>query len=74
MEALTKSQVHALGRFDSASRWYPDEEAAEYFRSIRSPSRAWPYSYYKAAFTKKFAKWLKENRPAVFEKLNGGAQ
>lgn len=74
METLTQSQVRALGRFDNASRWYPDEEIAEYFRSIRSPSRAWPYSYYKAAFTKKFVKWLRENRPALFESLNGGAQ
>ena len=71
MEALTQSQVRALGSFDSASRWYPAPEIAEYFRSIRSPSRAWPYSYYKAAFTKKFAKWLKENHLALYVEIKG---
>lgn len=39
------------GKFDKGSRWYPDEEeeATGTFDSIRSPSRAWPMSYNKAA-------------------------
>jgi len=33
------------GSFDSAGRWYPsDEERQECCRTIREPSRKWPYS------------------------------
>lgn len=54
-----------IGSFDNVSRWYPSEDVAEYFQNLRAPSRAWPYSYYKACFTKKFKKWLLENKPAI---------
>lgn len=66
IEKLTPTHLKELGEFDKASRWYPNKEIAKYFMDIRSPSRAWPFSYYKAALTKKFVKWLKNNRPELF--------
>lgn len=34
------------GKFDNAGRWYPAGRDAEVFdAAVRSPSRAWPYSY-----------------------------
>lgn len=49
--------LYKMGEFDKAGRWYPNEDIAEYFTHIRSPSRARPLSYWKAAKTKKFFKW-----------------
>lgn len=70
MKKLTTAQVKRLGEFDKASRWYPCEDVAEYFSNIRSPSRAWPYSYYKSAHTGKFYKWMENNRPDILALLN----
>ena len=69
MDALNWTSIRAIGKTDNANRWYPNEEFAEYFSSIRSPSRAWPHSYAKAAQTKKFAKWLRENHPMTAKNL-----
>lgn len=63
MSKLTWSDLRKLGRQDNAGRWYPCDEIREYFVGYRSPSRAWPNSYAKAALTLKFYKWLKENKP-----------
>jgi len=60
---LDWADIYRLGKTDNAKRWYPLPEIEEYFRSIREPSRAWPWSYAKAAMTLKFAKWLRETRP-----------
>ena len=60
---LTWADLRKLGKTDNANRWYPCEEISEYFVTIRSPSRAWPYSYAKAALTKKFYKWMMANHP-----------
>jgi hypothetical protein len=62
---LEWSDIRQLGRSDNAGRWYPRQDIAEYFGSIRSPSRAWPWSYAKAAQTLKFARWLRERHPDV---------
>lgn len=36
---------HPSGDFDNARRWTPDDEEAQFCcRSIREPSRAWPYT------------------------------
>lgn len=36
---------HPDGKFDKAGRWYPsDEESCECCRSVRNPTRSWPYS------------------------------
>jgi len=69
MKKLDWQLIRLIGKSDNANRWYPSENVAEYFYSIRSPSRAWPHSYAKAAQTVKFAKWLTENRPVIAQKL-----
>ena len=68
---LTWTTIRAIGKTDNANRWYPAADVAEYFSAIRSPSRAWPNSYAKAAQTAKFAKWLSVNRPAIASQLLG---
>ena len=76
MKTLDWKDVYKLGKTDNAKRWYPHEEVASYFSDIRSPSRAWPWSYAKAAQSQKFAKWLLVNRPDVakrFGLINGEA-
>jgi hypothetical protein len=65
MQTLNWQNLRALGRTDNANRWMPRPDIAEYFSGIRSPSRAWPHSYAKAAQTQKFAKWLLANRPDI---------
>jgi hypothetical protein len=65
MKTLNWQSIRRIGKVDKAGRWYPAEDVAEYFASIRSPSRAWPNSYAKAAQTAKFAAWLRANRPDV---------
>jgi hypothetical protein len=66
---LNWNTIRNIGKQDSAGRWYPAPDVAEYFSAIRSPSRAWPHSYAKAAQTKKFATWLTINRPELAAKL-----
>jgi len=65
----TWTHLRRLGRTDSAGRWYPSAEIAEYFEGLRAPSRAWPHSYARAAQTAKFAKWLTTQRPEIAAKL-----
>ena len=69
MKKLDWQSIRLIGKSDKANRWYPIEDVAEYFYSLRAPSHAWPHSYAKAAQTAKFAKWLTENRPAIAQKL-----
>lgn len=68
-KTLTWNTIRAIGKQDSAGRWAPSAEVADYFAHIRSPSRAWPNSMAKAAQTAKFAKWLATNRPEIAAKL-----
>jgi hypothetical protein len=69
MKTLNWTTIRAIGASDNANRWHPSADVAEYFRPLRSPSRAWPHSYAKAAQTAKFAKWLIENRPELAKQL-----
>ena len=69
MKTLNWTSIRAIGRTDNASRWYPCADVAEYFETIRAPSRAWPHSYAKAAQTLKFARWLCVNRPEIAQRL-----
>jgi hypothetical protein len=68
-KTLTWTSIRAIGKQDGAGRWTPSAEVAEYFRNIRTPSRAWPNSMAKAAQTAKFANWLATNRPEIAAKL-----
>jgi hypothetical protein len=53
-EARRDRQVNPEGSFDSAGRWYPsDREDAGASGRLRSPSRAWPYSYMVGCRTRK---------------------
>jgi hypothetical protein len=65
MKNLDWNSIRKIGRQDSANRWYPSPEIAEYFSALRAPSRAWPHSYAKAAQTAKFFKWLEEKKPEI---------
>jgi hypothetical protein len=62
---LEWADIYRLGKTDNARRWTPAPEIADYFRSIRAPSRAWPWSYAKAALTIKFARWLRDTHPEL---------
>lgn len=71
-KTLTWVTIRKVGSSDGAGRWYPVSEIAEYFAHLRSPSRAWPNSYAKAAQTAKFAKWLLVNNNELALKLDLG--
>lgn len=73
MNTLTWNSIRAIGSTDNGNRWHPVPDVAEYFSAIRSPSRAWPHSYAKAAQTQKFARWLIINRPALAKQLGVSA-
>jgi hypothetical protein len=73
MQTLTWTTIRSIGSTDNANRWHPSADVAEYFRPLRSPSRAWPHSYAKAAQTLKFAKWLVINRPELAAQLGVNA-
>jgi hypothetical protein len=62
---LEWADIYRLGKTDNAKRWYPAPDIASYFRAYREPSRAWPWSYAKAAQTAKFAKWLCATHPEL---------
>jgi len=74
MKTFTWTDIRRLGNTDSANRWYPCDDIAEYFRGLRAPSRAWPHSYARAAQTAKFARWLEAQRPEIAAKFEGAAQ
>lgn len=43
--ALQAREINPVGTFDNAGRWYPDvDEKCDCCKSVRSPSRAYPYS------------------------------
>lgn len=60
---LDWQDIRSIGSYDKAGRWYPYKEFAPYFEPLRSPSRAFPYSYAKAAQTYKFFAYLLNNHP-----------
>ena len=68
---LDWSDLRALGRSDNGKRWHTSVESIKsYFEGYRSPSRAWPHSYAKAAQTVKFARWVRANDAALADRLN----
>jgi hypothetical protein len=69
MKTLSWPHLRALGRTDNGNRWYPNDDIKPYFAPLRAPSRAWPNSYAKAAQTLKFARWLRDNNPALADQL-----
>jgi hypothetical protein len=63
---LVFADLRTFGTWDRANRWNPDSSISAYFRTIRSPSRAWPYSRAKAACTHRFLDWLERERPSIY--------
>ena len=61
-EARRDRRVHPEGTFDDGGRWYPSdrEDADGSGSSVRSPSRAWPYSYMLRCRTKAHGRVLVE--------------
>ena len=60
------------GEWDNAGRWYPDDE----FRvpgsfEVRTPSRAYPTSYFKHFLTLKYARMLARNKPDLYLEIQG---
>ena len=48
-----------VGSWDKGGRFYIDTQYhTDSSRAVRTPSRAWPWSEYKHAFTKKYQKQL----------------
>lgn len=61
-EARRDRDAHPEGRFDRARRWYPSEieDADGDGTCVRSPSRAWPYSYMLRCRTRQHCRVLVE--------------
>lgn len=61
-EGRRDRDVHPEGKFDSAGRWYPSEieDADGDGTCVRSPSRAWPYSYMLRCRTRQHCRVLVE--------------
>jgi hypothetical protein len=61
---------HPEGQFDTAGRWYPSaREDAGVTSRIRTPSRAYPYSYMAACRTLKHVRMLAKTNPQYFQTL-----
>lgn len=65
--ALKARVINPQGKFDNAGRWYPsDAERAGDSYQVRTPSRAYPFSYMARSRTKAHVKLLAENSPDLF--------
>jgi hypothetical protein len=58
----------ATGRCDSGGRWYPEgDEKVSCCKSIREPSRSFPWSYYKHSKSAKHIRNRVLERPTMYE-------
>lgn len=60
-EARQIRLVHPRGHTDNGGRWYPDEVAEGGTPDVRSPSRAWPWSYMVACRTRRWCAQLPDS-------------
>ena len=61
---------HPDGSFDKAGRWYPsDSEECECCKSIRGPSRSYPYSYMTHCRSVEHVAHLNRLEPKMLRKL-----
>jgi hypothetical protein len=67
--ALNWQDLRSLGTTGAGGGWHPNEDIAEYFKNLRTPSRAWPHSYARAAQTYKFKDWLLQNKPEIAQRF-----
>jgi hypothetical protein len=70
-EARRDRLINPEGKFDNAGRWYPSarEDAGDVIGQVRSPSRAYPYSYMQRARTRKHVAVLADVQPEYFAQL-----
>ena len=71
IEPFPSGTAKHAGSWDRAGRWYPDDK----YRvpgsfTGRSPTRAWPNSFVKHFYTKKYAKLLLSHRPDLYMYLH----
>lgn len=79
METITKADIdrvyrarqarliHPAGTFDKAGRWFPSEaEDCGVSATIRTPSRAYPYSYMRACRSRRHIERLAVVSPSLF--------
>lgn len=58
------------GKNDSGGRWYPDEiEKASCCSGIRSPSRSYPWSFYKHCHSRKHVRQLIIESPSEEQRI-----
>lgn len=64
MEKLKDGCASLIGHFDRAGRFYVDDEfSTSTSKTVRAPSRAWPYSKLKHVYTGRYLKALKAEKP-----------
>ena len=72
IEKLPDGSHKIAGSYDKAARWYPyDDFVVPGSFDVRSPSRAWPYSYLKHFYSTKYARLLFVNDPRKYARLHG---
>ena len=73
IEPLPDGAHLKMGSWDNAKRWYPHDDLYEIpgAFNVRTPSRAWPGSYIKHFYSKKFARLLARHRPLDYIKAQG---
>jgi len=72
IETLHDGTHRHAGSYDKAGRWYPDDE----YRvpgsfQVRTPSRAWPYSYLKHFYSRKYSRLLFLANPRLWMTIQG---
>ena len=64
---LPEGSHYDHGESDNAQCWYPDDEIrVDGSFGVRSPSRAWPYSYINHYYTLRFARLLALKNPKLY--------
>lgn len=74
-EALRDRVINPDGTFDNGGRWYPSAaEDCGVSSTVRSPSKAWPFSYMTACRTLKHVKALADQSPDLFARQLAAAR
>lgn len=74
-QARKQRLIHPVGTFDNGGRWYPSsDETSSWLNDIRSPSRAWPYSYMTACRTRGHCIRLAVEHPEHFAAVLAAAE
>jgi hypothetical protein len=72
VEPFPSGSARRAGKWDNGGRFYPDKEfAVPGSFKCREPSRAFPSSYLKHFYTRKYAALLLEHKPDLYLELHG---